>query len=168
MRHPWLSPLLHSHSPALQGTSLSSLAHSIKLQLLHRALKGLQAPEATQALQTTGTKLQHRLLPRPVDLNPVHACPCDSSSAWAKAPLPALPYCSFPFRHKGTPSAEGECGMEMTHSQIVGGGTEGRWYMPRPDLVTWRRPSKAWDKLTSIVLLFLSENKSKSNYKIHW
>jgi len=49
-----------------------------------------------------------------------------------------------------------------------GGGIEGRRCTPRSDLVTWRRPSEAWDKLMSIVLLFLSESKSKSNYKIQW
>lgn len=168
-RQPWPSPPLRSHSPALWGTSLSSLAHNVKLRLLHRALKGLQAPGATQALQTAGTGLQNnRLLPHLVDLNPVHACPCDSSSARAKAPLPALPRRSFPFVNKGTPLAEGGRGAGTTRSRRAGGGVEGRWCTPRSDLVTRRRQSEAWDKLMSIVLLFLSESKSKSNYKIQW
>lgn len=63
----------------------------------------------------------NRLLPLPVDLNLVHACPYDSSSAWVKAPLPALPHCSFSFVHQGSPRAEGEHSEGTTHSQVVGG-----------------------------------------------
>lgn len=88
--------------------------------VLHRALKGLQAPGATQALQTAGAGLQNnRLLPRPVDLNPVHACPCNSSSAQAKAPLPALPRCSSPFVRKGTPLNKRGPSPGTTRSQIA-------------------------------------------------
>lgn len=169
VRQPRPSPQLRSHGPARQGTPLSLLTRNVKLQLLHRALKGLQAPGATQALQRAGTGLQNnRLLPCPIDLNPVHACPCDSNSARAKAPLPALSRCSFPSAHKGTPLAEGGRGAGTTRSRIAGGGIKGRWCMPRSDLVTQRRLGEAWDKLMSIVLLFLSESKSKSNYKIQW
>lgn len=119
-RQPRPSPPLCSHSLALRGTSLSSLARNVKLRLLHRALKGLQAPGATQALQTAGTGLQNRLLPRPVDLNPGHACPHNSSSARAKAPLPALPRRSSPFVHKGTPLNGRGCSAGTAHSPIVG------------------------------------------------
>lgn len=158
-------PPLRSHNPALRGTSLSSLARSVKLRLFHRALKGLQAPGATQALQTAGTGLQNRLLPHPVDLNPGHACPCDSNSAQAKAPLPALPRRSFPFVCKGTPLNERGCRAGMTHSQIVGEALRADG-AHRGLTLRQRRLSEAWDKLMSIVLLFLSESKSKSNYKI--
>lgn len=148
---------------------LSVLAHSVKLQLLHCALKGLQAPGATQAPQAAGVGPQNnRLLPHPIDLNPVHACPSDSSSAPPMAPLPALPHRSSPFIHKETPLNKERWGEGTTHCQIVGGGVEGRWCTPRSDLATRRRPSEAWDKLMSIVLLFLSESKSKSNYKTQW
>lgn len=148
---------------------LSVLAHYVKLQLLHCALKGLQAPGATQAPQAAGMGPQkNRLLPRPIDLNPVHACPSDSSSAPPTAPLSALPLRSSPVIHKGTPLNEEGCGEGTTRCQIVGGGARGRWCTPRSDLATQRRPSEAWDKLMSIVLLFLSERKSKSNYKTQW
>lgn len=95
-RQPRPSPPPRSHSPALRGPSLSSLARNGKSRLLRRALKGLQAPGATQALQRAG-----RTTGCPSDSNPGHACPCDSSSARAKPPLPALFRLFFPFVRRG-------------------------------------------------------------------
>lgn len=133
--------------PSSTAGDLSVLTCNVKLQLLHCALKGLQAPGTTQALQTAGMGLQNnKLLPHPIDLNPVHACPCNSSSTQGTVPLPALPRRSTPFEHKGSPLAEGGCSVGTTCSQAVGGGFQGRWCTPRTDLVTQRRPREAWDK----------------------